>query len=468
MKIKTELYEYQKKAVEKLLPIKVGALFMEMGTGKTRTALELIFKRIEAGKLEHVLWLCPCSVRDNLKEDIYKHTDGGLAQIAVYGIESLSSNSRLYEQLIKYVQAKITMLVVDESILTKNTKAIRTQRIIHLSSFCKYRIILNGTPIGRNEADLFGQFYILDWRILGYRSYWAFAANHLEYDEKYKHKIRRVLNVEYLTDKIAPYSYIIRKDDAIKLPCKYHSKYDFSISEEQRRHYYNERDKFLDTLIDNDDEAAIYRTFTALQEIASGRRIISEANEPIKHEAYFKKVSDNPRIVLLQSIIEDDNNKEKTIIWCKFQHEIDDIQIVLTDKYGEENVRIFCGKLSHKKRTEALKDFANKSRFLIANKTCAGFGLNLQFCHRAIYYNNDWNWATRQQSEDRLHRIGQNHEIKIIDIYAYRTIDSRILQCLLHKENLVEKFKTSMKGKNIREWLDGEDIGEDDILRPEH
>ena len=41
MRLKNELLPHQKEAVEKLIGIKVGALFMEQGTGKTITALEI-------------------------------------------------------------------------------------------------------------------------------------------------------------------------------------------------------------------------------------------------------------------------------------------------------------------------------------------------------------------------------------------------------------------------------------------
>ena len=70
MKIKTELLPYQRDAYNKLIRLKVGALYMEMGLGKTRTALEIIQHRLEAGKLNKVLWLCPCSVKDNLRVDL--------------------------------------------------------------------------------------------------------------------------------------------------------------------------------------------------------------------------------------------------------------------------------------------------------------------------------------------------------------------------------------------------------------
>ena len=57
MILKTELYAHQKAAVEKLSKIKIGALYMEMGTGKTRAALELIAQRLNTGKVNRVIWL---------------------------------------------------------------------------------------------------------------------------------------------------------------------------------------------------------------------------------------------------------------------------------------------------------------------------------------------------------------------------------------------------------------------------
>ena len=39
-KLTTTAYAHQRAAIEKLSQLKVGALFMDMGTGKPRTALE--------------------------------------------------------------------------------------------------------------------------------------------------------------------------------------------------------------------------------------------------------------------------------------------------------------------------------------------------------------------------------------------------------------------------------------------
>jgi len=74
-----------------------------------------------------------------------------------------------------------------------------------------------------------------------------------------------------------------------------------------------------------------------------------------------------------------------------------------------------------------------------------------------IYYSNDWDWATRTQSEDRVHRIGQTENVHIVDISANFTIDDRILSCLRKKENMVESFKSRLEDKkfDIGKWLDG-------------
>lgn len=450
LKMKTELYEHQKKAVEKLRYLKVGALYMDMGTGKTRTALEFIALRYNASKIDNVLWLCPCSIKDDIRQDIKEHADGA-DFIHIYGIESLSQSDRLYLKLLNMVANTKTMLIVDESNLVKNHFAKRTRRIQHIGQHCPYRMILNGTPISKNQADLFAQWYILDKRILGYNSFWSFAANHLEYDEY--GKVRRCLNVDYLVKKISPYSYIIKKDECLTLPPKIYETAYFRLTDFQEWHYNEVKSNLLDQ-INEFDSTTIYRLFTALQQVVSGRYIISY--KPLKSEPMFENPFENPRIKCLVErlkAIED----EKIIIWCKFKHEIESIEKVLKTLYGEENISLLYGEISINKRAEQIQKFKDKTRFLIAHKTCGGYGLNLQFSHLMIFYANDFNWATRAQAEDRAHRIGQKNTVRIIDICAQSKIDTRILQCLYKKENLAECFKNEIKANReyISKWLDG-------------
>ena len=455
--LKNTLLPHQKAAVEKLIKLKVGALFMEQGTGKTITTLEIARARLEAGKIERVIWLCPCSVKNNLKTEIRKQCpEAMLDRFTICGIETLSTSVRAISYLMEMAANKKCFLVVDESLLIKNPRAYRTEHIKRIGELCPYRIILNGTPVSKNEADLYSQFNLLDWRILGYKSYWSFAANHLEYDDY--GKIRHVLNKDYLTDKIAPYSVQIAKKDCLKLPAKSERTFYFDLTWEQTEHYNIVRDDFLSMeALYEYDTSVIYRTLNALQQVACGRKITSPANKPITHEQFFIRPELNPRIqALLYTMPEP--GEEKVIVWCRFEHEIIDIEKILKENGYE--CCLFYGGLRQKKRQESLEKFRKNVQVMIANKMCAGFGLNLQFCHNAIYYSNDWDWATRAQSEDRMHRIGQEHNVDIYNICADTSIDERILTCIHRKENMVDEFKRHLNEKNFSDWLAGKEMEE--------
>lgn len=462
IELKKHLLDYQEKGVEKLSKVKVGALYMEMGTGKTLTALELIKRRIDKGKVNHMLWLCPCTVIPDLK--LHLREDANISQelLTICGIETLSSSIKTFYKLMDLVMTKECYLIVDESNLVKNPFAIRSRNILRLSEECKYKLILNGTPITKNIADLFAQWQILDWRILGYRSYYSFAANHLEYDEKL-HCVRRVLNFDYIMDKISPYVYQVKKDECLTLPKKLQTTFCFDLTQKQRAHYRKTVEDFLslETLYQMNGqnfkfETLIYRVFTALQQISSGQKITSKVSESMQHERFFEKPEDNPRIEALLYLMWQNFKDDKVIVWCKFMEEIEDVFAALTAE-GFKCCQ-FHGKMSFKKREESIEHFKGDCQVLIANKSCASYGLNLQFCHNAIYYNNDWNWGTKVQSEDRIHRIGQNHDVKIIDLFAEDTLDERILECLSNKENISDRFKNLLKDREkVRKWLLGKE-----------
>lgn len=66
--------EQQQAAFDKLSRLKVGALFMEMGTGKTKVALDLIYSK--RNKVDYVLWICPFSLKSEIEAERQKwHKD---------------------------------------------------------------------------------------------------------------------------------------------------------------------------------------------------------------------------------------------------------------------------------------------------------------------------------------------------------------------------------------------------------
>lgn len=456
----TDLLDYQNECVAKLSKLTVGALFMEQGTGKTRTALELIRARLDAGKVDRVLWLCPCSVKGNLKADIIKHCGSWPDCIHILGIESISSSLKAYGLALQIVdEDKKCYLIVDESLLVKNPQAKRTERIISLSKKCKYKLILNGTPFSKNEADLFTQFYILDSRILGYNSYYSFAANHLVFDDR--GRIVRVLDTEALSRKIAPYSFQVCKKDVLKLPCKSYHQIFYRPTPSQISHYRDVAEQFfmiMQSSIDTGSEwetTVIYRMFNALQSILSGRYITDIGIYKSASEAFFEDDNENPRLNALMDGFVDVVmvNGDKGIIFAKYSEEIKSICRMVNAKYGEGTAVIYDGSVSPKNREVAMQNFRTEARFLVSTKSCAGFGLNLQFCNNICFYNNDWDYATRAQAEDRIHRMGQAKECNIYDVTSGAYIDAQILDCVYRKENAVTRFKNQVSKDTLMQFI---------------
>ena len=123
--------EQQVRAVNKLRRLKVGALFMEMGTGKTKVALDLMADRQK--KVEMNVWVCPCSLKATIEEERKKwHPE---LSLTVVGVESIGASDRIFLNLLNEMAPhnNKVFLVVDESLKIKNIKAKRTKRLLLVS-----------------------------------------------------------------------------------------------------------------------------------------------------------------------------------------------------------------------------------------------------------------------------------------------------------------------------------------------
>ena len=86
----TELLPHQQAAVDKLLPVKVGALFMDMGTGKSRTAIELVERR--QGKIDKVIWFTLVSLKETVRHEILKHTTAKVDDVYLFDDKTTANN----------------------------------------------------------------------------------------------------------------------------------------------------------------------------------------------------------------------------------------------------------------------------------------------------------------------------------------------------------------------------------------
>ncbi len=453
MNLKTELLPHQIQAVQKVLPTRISALFMAMGTGKSRTAIELVYRRL--GKFDHVVYFCPVSLKETVRREILKHTD--CTDIHVFndrtndrnvpkalwyivGIESMSSSSRV-TLAVNYLITPRTFVILDESSYIKGHRSMRTQRITELSKRAKYRLILTGTPLSQGVVDLYAQMRFLSPKILGYNSFYSFAANHLEYSEKYPGMIVRAHNTEYLAAKIQPYVYQVTKEECLDLPAKLYTTRYFSMTMEQRYYYEQAKDEILAELMDDDlDSIAIFRLFGVLQQITCGfwnRRVRCGKFELLEFEHH--------RVDMLLDIIHSIPAGEKVIIWCKYRYDVKQIHATLSEQFGVDSLALYYGNLNDRRRNEQEARFHADARFFVGTMQCGGHGLTLNEACYTIFYNDCFKHSEHEQAADRNHRIGQERKVTYARIHCVDSIDDRIASALSSKGNVVEQFKREVE-----------------------
>ena len=121
-----QLTHQQQAAINHLHEWKVGALFMEPGTGKTRAAMTLA----NSTPATDIFWVGPLRTLDNARAEAEKW-GGFQGSEHYYGVESLSGSDRIYMNLLNEVEAsRVPMVIVDESLKVKNAEAQRTKRIL--------------------------------------------------------------------------------------------------------------------------------------------------------------------------------------------------------------------------------------------------------------------------------------------------------------------------------------------------
>lgn len=432
-------YNHQTQAIEKIKQSNISALFMEMGTGKSYTAIELI--RLRQHRINNVIWLTTVNLKDTVYEEIKKHTN--LTDIYIFddkttiknvpesfvyivGLESISSSDR-QTLVLNHIVNNHSFVIIDESDKIKGHKSRRTQRLTQICQKAKYRMIMTGTPLSQGIVDLYAQMYFLSPEILGYNSFYSFAHNHLEYSEKYPGLVIRSHNVDYITSKIQPYVYQVTKEECLDLPDKIYEQRYFRLTEEQGAAYWQAKQEILMS-VEEINSYTIFQLFSALQQIVSGFW---------KREG---KLLEFPhlRLQYLMELLEQLPENEKVIIWCKYQHSVNQIQKHLS------NVSIYYGGLSKREKQEQLDLFRNENKYLIATAGSGGRGLTLVESAYAVFYENEFKYSHRLQAEDRIHRIGQTRKPTYIDLISDSGIDRRIMKAISDKENVTDSFKQKL------------------------
>jgi SNF2 family DNA or RNA helicase len=391
----------QQLAFDKLSRLKVGALFMEMGTGKTKVALDLINSK--SNKIDYILWICPFSI----KNEIIKERDKWYPamKIDVVGCETIGSSDRTYLEILKRVTTSKTFIVVDESLKIKNINAKRTRRIIEFGGYAQYKLILNGTPITKNVIDLWAQMEFLSPKILK-MSFNQFKNTYCEYyiRGRLKGMVKKQHNIEHLISLIEPYIF------------------DCDLDIEAKKMYYN---YFYDV--------DIFQYSSLKNELLECITNIDFFVLTTKLQQFYTTYKEEMLKELLGQI------NDQVIIFVKY---LDSIPAGANKIVGDMNT---------KERKQVIDKFERGDfKELYITYGCGSYGLNLQFCRNIIFAEHCFDYSQRIQAEARIYRIGQNYDVNYYNLWCNVGLEKMIQSSLNKKSNLLNEIKKEIdkKGEN--------------------
>ena len=477
-KFKTKPYEHQLKALEKSWASDTYALFMEMGTGKSKVLVDNIAILYDRGAIKGALIIAPKGVYKNWDQiefpvhlpDHVEHTkvlweptitkkkqmeldtlfdDKGDLKILIMNVEAFSTTKGLdFARSFLNIFLGRALIGVDESTTIKNPTAKRTKNILKLADQAKYRRILTGSPVTKSPLDLFSQCEFLDPYHLGHASYYSFRARYANMVKRNFGGRQVQLVVSYrrldeLADILDKFSYRVLKEDCLDLPEKVFTKRLIELTPEQDKAYKQMKQMAL-AMLDNGEVMTTVNVMTQLM------RLHQITCGHFKADDGTTTALKNNRIDALMQLLEE--TEGKVIIWANYREAIKNIVAALKKAYGEASTVEYHGGVDATLRQDNIAQFQEKNsptRYFVGNAQTGGYGITLTSANTVVYYSNSYDLEKRLQSEDRAHRIGQTGSVTYVDLIAENTVDDKIVKSLRSKINIANEIM----GEDIKDWI---------------
>ncbi len=406
----------QKKAFAKLSKLKAAALFMKMGTGKTKVACDLIRDKLE--NIDIVIWIAPASL---VRSDIYyseikKWSNGFFSKIHFFSIEGISKSESKYLQMRGFAENNRNFCVVDESIYIKNAQALRTKRLLSDYRLFDFRIILNGTPVTKSLIDLYSQITFLSPNILR-MSEREFADRFLVYfddgiDKRPWRRWSKPANIEALVEIIRPYIF----NTELEEPCRIRIvDMAFSLDKIERRRYTRFKESFL-----------------------RGKFFVNFLSVAQKFQKAYTITCKDKFCAVLTLVDEILGRDEKVVIFVKFVSEAK----LLRKALG--------GLLYMGTKKDDLSSFETDEHILICTYGVGSVGLNLQCANNIIYFSQTFDYKDKEQAKCRVFRTGQKKVVNIYNMWIDTGLEDIIKFSLNRKENLLHNVERIISVEKAR------------------
>lgn len=437
-------WNHQKQAYQFASRLPAAGIFMEMGTGKTKVAIDLMSN---AEGVNKILVVCPKRVIGVWEREIPRYAQrpisvlsldkgttvrkaeilrasrdtgkasgkGALCVIINYDViwrEPLASDLHDYG---------FDMIIADEVHRIKTSSGKTSKRMAAFGARIPRRIGLTGTPMPNSPIDIYAIYRFLEPSIFG-TNYYKFLEKYANMGGYEGREIIGYKNLDQLRDKIYSIAFRVESRDVLDLPDELHENITFDLNPEAYRTY-KELEKtavatFKETQIITDN---VLTQMLRLQQITSGYLPSPDGDVEFgsdKAEAFYDLLSDI-------------DHNEGVVAFYKFK--FDAIQIrKQCEKLGRAYYEL-SGQVDQLATWKVVK-----GGIIAVQIQSGGEGEDFTKARYAVYYSLTFSMKDYQQSKFRILRPGQSNNVIYYYLEANRTIDKYIIRCLHDKKEVVE------------------------------
>ncbi|RYZ47498.1 MAG: DEAD/DEAH box helicase, partial [Proteobacteria bacterium] len=313
-------------------------------------------------------------------------------------------------------------VILDEAQAIKNSRSLTAQAAHRLSA--QYRIALSGTPLENDSSELVSLFRFLNPAMLGPETEKALLDG-----SKDNEAFKKIINT--LTCEMG--------DAQKKTYAEYLIFYKQKITEQIAREGFG-KSKLL-----------MIEALLRLRQICCHPRLV-KADDKTTESAKLD--------ILMEKLEEIQGSSDKVLIFSQFTSFLH----LIEERLVEQSIVYEYLDGQTKDRTKRVKRFQDDPEikvFLISLKA-GGVGLNLTAARYAFIMDPWWNPAVEEQAMARAHRIGQDKQVIIYKVVVKDSIEEKILELQVQKNDLVREFmdgdESGVQEKNLLQRITPGDL----------
>ena len=446
------LHPYQRQVVEHILEHPRCGVFLEMGLGKTASALTAVNTLIRRGAVRKALVVAPKRVAlhtwDSEGEKWAHLTHLRFAKILGSAKErnhALQSDADIYVINIDNLCWLLThlgkrwgfdMVVIDEYSCFKNsgTKRFKAMKS-HLKSYPNERLVgLTGTPAPNTLENLWSQVYLLDGgsRLGNYITHFRqkyfyplWGNGHIVYKWGLKPGAE-----QEIYSRIGDLCISMKSEDYLSLPPVRYVDVPVSLEQQELSEYNRFQREQVLTYADANRSELITASNAAvlsgkLRQWLGGALYTDDGSWVETNTAKIERLKE-----MLQEI------STPVIIAYEYKHELERLRATFKTARTIDEPGVF--------------DAWNRGEvpILLGHPASMGHGLNIQSGgHTIIWYTLTWSLELYQQMNARLARQGQTHKVTIYHLVCSGTVDTRVSDALQRKSSVQDALMSAIKAE---------------------